>query len=463
MASMNGGTLIIALPDLMRSLKADLFSAVWILIVYMLVQTILVLTAGRLADMFGRKFMYVVGFALFGITSIAAGFCTEAWQLVVIRGLQGAAGAFMIANASAIVTDAFPKTQLGLALGTNMIVFSVGSIIGTILGGWLTTLGWQWVFWFNVPFALLGTLWAVINLKELSQLDHSREHDVPGILVYMLAMTGLLVALTAGGIEGWSTPLVLPGILLALLGFPLFAWIESRSSAPMIDVTLFKRPPFSLGNLAVFLNSIARSGVTILFVFYYQGLKGLDALTAGLFLVPIAASMLVASPFSGLLADRYGSRLLSIIGLALNTAGLVMMALLDVNTTFPFILTAMIIMGFGGGLFNSPNTRMIMTSVPPHRRGIAAGTRSMLANSGGVVSIALVLALVSSHIDSKDLFSIFAGISTGLPDKALAQFISGFQFSFWVLAGFSAASLLVALLPRQEEIDEEGHLVVHQK
>lgn len=454
MASLNGGTLIIAIPDLMKALHTSLLSVVWILIIYQLIQTVLVMTAGRLADQFGRKTLYVLGFAIFGLASLWAGFCTEAWQLIVLRGVQGAAGAFMIANSSAIVTDTFPKNQLGLALGTNMIVIAVGSILGTILGGWLTTLGWSWVFWFNVPLSVIGTIWAMINLRELSTPDRTTTHDVAGMLLYIVAMTGLLVALTVGGIEGWTTLPVVTGFVLAFVGFPLFAWAERRSSAPMIDFSLFRHRAFTWGNVAVFFNSVARMGVTFLFVFYYQGPLGLDALTAGLLLAPIAAAMLISSPFSGFLADRYGSRALTIVGLALNTVGLAMMAFINLHTSFWYILASMVVMGLGGGFFNSPNTRMIMTSVAPQRRGIAAGTRSMLLSSGGVVSTALVLALVSGAVDPKVLFSIFAGVTSGLPASALDQFVHGFQLTFWVLTACSAISLIVALLPHQGEEDD---------
>ncbi|HUX40592.1 MAG TPA: MFS transporter [Rectinemataceae bacterium] len=461
MASLNGGTLIIAIPDLMRVLRADLLSAVWILIVYQLIQTVLVLTAGRLADMIGRKRLYVAGFALFGVASLIAGFCTNAWELIVMRGVQGAAGAFMIANSSAIVTDAFPRERLGLALGTNMIVFAVGNIIGTILGGWLVTVGWEWVFWFNVPISIIGTIWAAANLRELSTPDASREHDVAGMLAYMVGMTGLLIALTAGGIDGWLSPMVVSGFIAAALGLPLFFFIEKRSGAPMIDLKLFKHPPFTLGNVAAFFNAIARSGITMLFVFYYQGPKGFDAITAGLLLTPVAASMLVASPLSGLLADRYGSRILSLIGLILTTFGLGMMMFIKIDSSFAYVLASMIVMGLGSGFFNSPNTRLVMTSAPANRRGIAAGTRSMLINSGSVFSIALVLALVTSGIDPKVLFSIFAGVTSGLPASALSQFTRGFETSFAVLALISLLSVAIGLLPHQAEEDEEGHVIEH--
>jgi MFS family permease len=171
----------------------------------------------------------------------------------------------------------------------------------------------------------------------------------------------------------------------------------------------------------------------------------------------------VVSPFSGLLADRYGSKALSAIGLALNTAGLAMMAFVRLDSPFGYVMAAMVVMGLGAGFFNSPNTRLIMTSVPANRRGVAAGTRSMLMNSGGVISTAVVLALISSQVDPKALFSIFAGLTVGLPADALDQFTRGFQTSFWVLTACSAVSLAFALLPRQAEEDEEGHAIAHGK
>ncbi len=456
MATMNNGTLIIALPSLMKSLNTGLFTLVWVLLAYMLVQTVLVVTAGKIADMVGRKRLYVTGFAVFGAAALAAGFASSGWELIVTRAIQGAAGAFMLANSAAIVTDAFPKRQLGLALGTNMIVASVGIIAGTILGGWLTEFGWQWVFWFNVPISLLGSVWAALNLRELSQLDRNQGHDFPGTVAYVFAMGGLLVALTAGGIQGWGSPIVIAGFIATAIALPLFIYIESRSPAPMMDFSLFRHRAFSLGNIAVFFNAMARMGVTFLFVFYYQGPKGLDPVTAGLLLAPIAGAMLVVSPLSGWLADRRGSQGLSIAGLALNTVGLGAMAFIDLSTPAWYIVLTMVVLGMGAGFFNSPNTRLIMTSVPPIRRGIGAGVRTMLMNSGGVVSIALVLAIITSGIDPKSLFAIFTGVTSGLPQRALNEFVGGFHAAFWILTGFSALSLLVSAVPMREREEDQG-------
>lgn len=446
LATLNSGTLIIALPVLLRELHTNLITLVWVLLAYMLAQTVLVLTAGRLADMVGRKQLYVLGSALFGLTALAAGFVATGGELVVVRLVQGAAGAFMMANSSAIVTDAFPKRQLGLALGTNMIVAAVGSILGTILGGWLTTFGWQWVFWFNVPFSVVGTVWAWLYLREQVQLDRHQRFDIPGTLAYLVSITGLLVALTVGGIQGWTTPLVIGGFVVAIVVLPIFFVIEWRARQPMLDLTLFHDRLFAMGNLSAFLNSLARLAVTFLFVFYFQGPKQQDALTAGILLTPLAIGMLVTSPISGYLSDRHGSRLLASLGLVVSAIGLAGMALIQLDTPYWYIATVMLIMGGGSGLFNSPNTSAIMASVRPGQRGIAAGTRTMLMNTGGIFSIAFALAIVASTLPPPVMFKIFAGVTAGVPSSALVDFMNGLHLSFWVMTGITILAAIASSL-----------------
>lgn len=446
LATLNSGTLIIALPVLLRQLHTDLITLVWVLLAYMLAQTVLVLTAGRLADMFGRKNLFVAGSAVFGLASLLAGFATSGGQLIVIRIVQGAAGAFMMANSSAIVTDAFPRRQLGLALGTNMIVAAVGMVLGTILGGWLTTFGWQWVFWFNVPFSLIGTIWAYLILREQAQLDRNPRFDIPGTLTYLIAITGLLIALTIGGIQGWEQPLVIGGFVAAVIFLPLFIIVELRARQPMLDLTLFRGRLFAMGNLSAFLNALARLAVTFLFVFYFQGPEQKDPLTAGILLTPLAVGMLILSPISGYLSDRYGSRLLASLGLVVSAIGLVGMAFIQINTPYWYIALTMLLVGGGSGLFNSPNTAAIMASVRPGQRGIAAGTRTMLMNTGGVFSIAFALAIVAGTLPKTVMFQIFAGVTAGVPQSALQPFIAGMHLSFWLMAGISLLGALASAL-----------------
>src|SRR5881227_2174083 len=202
LATINSGTLIIALPDLERSLHTSLLSLVWVILAYMIASTVLVVTAGRLSDIFGRKRAYVLGFAVFTVASLGAGFSADGTQLILWRILQGIASAFLFANSSAIVTDAFPKEQLGVAMGTNMMVAAIGLVLGPVLGGALVAILWHWVFWFNIPLALIGSLWAGTILHELAKRDNVRGYDFIGTTVFVLGLTGLVYGVSRAGLDG---------------------------------------------------------------------------------------------------------------------------------------------------------------------------------------------------------------------------------------------------------------------
>jgi MFS family permease len=206
LATINSGTLIIALPDLQRSLHTSLLELVWVILAYMIASTVLVLTAGRLSDLFGRKRAYVGGFVAFGLASLGAGFATDATQLILWRIVQGVGGAFLFANAAALVTDAFPKSQLGLAMGTNTMVAAVGLVLGPVLGGALVLISWHWVFWFNVPLALAGAVWGSLVLHELSDPDSVRGLDLLGTATFVTGLTGLVLGISRGGSRGGRTP-----------------------------------------------------------------------------------------------------------------------------------------------------------------------------------------------------------------------------------------------------------------
>ena len=245
LATVNSGTLIIALPDLERSLHTTLLQLVWVILVYMIVSTVLVLTAGRLSDLFGRKTAYVLGFLVFALASLGAGFAGSGTELILWRVLQGIGGAFLFANAAALVTDAFPRRQLGLAMGTNTMVAAVGLVIGPVLGGALVAISWPWVFWFNVPFALIGSLWGLLVLEERSGRSEERGLDLLGVATYVVGLTGLVLALSKGGLTRLEQPLVIGGLALAVVLLPLFVLIEHRGRAPMLDLGLFHDRLFS--------------------------------------------------------------------------------------------------------------------------------------------------------------------------------------------------------------------------
>ena len=449
MASLTSGTLIIALPDILRELHTDIFSLLWIVVGYTLVATVLVLNAGRVADMVGRARSYTLGFVIFTIASILCALAPDAKQLILWRLVQGVGGALLMANATALVTDAFPRHELGKALGINAMVIGAGAILGPIVGGWLTQFGWRTIFWFNVPIGIAGILAAALILVEQVQHDRRIEIDWVGSVLYFVGLMGLMMALAFGGVYGWTTWWVVGGFLAFLVSAPVFLWVEAHHRAPLLDLSLFRDRLFAMGNLTGFLNAIARNGVLFLLVFYLQGARGEDPVTAGIMLAPLAIGLIVLSPISGVLADRYGSRALATAGMVITGLGLA--GLMTLSTTTPYWQLAFwqLVVGAGSGIFNSPNTSAVMGVVPPNKRGVGAGTRMMLMQSGFVVSIALAIGLVTSSMDPKVLVAIFSGTQIGGQGISLVPFMNALHLAF--LAGVVASALgAVASLMRGE-------------
>ncbi|MHB8650884.1 MAG: MFS transporter [Gaiellaceae bacterium] len=446
LATVNSGTLIIALPDLERSLHTTLLQLVWVILVYMIFSTVLVLTAGRLSDLFGRKNAYVLGFLLFSAASLGAGFAGSGTSLILWRVLQGVGGAFLFANAAALVTDAFPKRELGLAMGTNTMVAAVGLVIGPVLGGALVAISWQWVFWFNIPFGLLGSAWAWLVLHELAKRDAERGLDILGTLAYVVGLTGLVLALSKGGLTGWNGPLVIGGFSAAAVLLPLFVAIEKHGRAPMLDLRLFESKLFAAAAAAAFINGLSRFALMFLFVFYFQGPQGQSPIMAGLELAPMAIGMVVASPLAGMVADRHGSRALAALGMVVSAAGLAGMTMLQAHTAYAWSALWLALVGIGSGMFNSPNTAAMMGEVPENRRGVAAGARVMLQNTGAVLSIAFVMAVVTAAVPTRVLFKIFSGLTSGLSAAQLDPFIANMHLALWVLCGISLLGAAVSML-----------------
>jgi EmrB/QacA subfamily drug resistance transporter len=456
LATVNSGTLIIALPDLERSLHTTLLELVWVILAYMIAATVLVLTAGRLSDLFGRKRAYVGGFALFALASLGAGFATGGTELILWRIVQGIGAAFLFANSAALVTDAFPREQLGIAMGTNTMVAAVGLVLGPVLGGALVAISWHWVFWFNVPLALAGTVWAALVLRELARPDEVRGLDLVGSTTFVLGLTGLTLGLSRGGINGWDDSIVIGGLVSAFVLLPAFVAIEQRGRAPMLDLSIFSNRMFAAASGAAFINGLSRFALLFLFVFYFQGAQGDDPITAGIKLAPMAVGMLIASPIAGLYADRRGSRGLAAMGMLIGAVGLAGMTTLGVHTPYWQSALWLFVVGVGSGMFNSPNTAAMMSAVPAVRRGIAAGTRMMLQNTGAVISIAFVLAVITAAVPKDVLFKIFSGLTKGLSDAKLAPFISNMHTALWVLAAVSLAGVWVSLM-RPERAQAPAH------
>ncbi len=460
LATINSGTLIIALPDLERSLHTSLLELVWVILVYMIASTVLVLSAGRLSDQFGRKKAYIGGFIAFALASLGAGFAGSGTELIVWRILQGIGGAFLFANAAAIVTDAFPREQLGLAMGTNTMVAAVGLVIGPVLGGALVLISWHWVFWFNVPFALLGSLWAWAILRELTGRSQDTSFDFAGTLTFLVGLTGLVLGISKGGISGWGEPLVIGGLIAAAIFLPGFVLIERHVKSPMLDLSIFKNRLFSAAAAAAFINGLSRFALMFLFVFYFQGVQGDSPVLAGLKLAPLAVGMLISSPLAGIWADRRGSREMAVLGMLVTAAGLALMTTLGRDTTYVASGSYMMLVGIGSGMFNSPNTAAMMGTVAAHRRGIAAGARVLVQNTGAVISIAFVLAVVTSSVPKSVLFAVFSGLAKHISNAQLTPFISNMHTALWCLAAVSVVGAFVAAA-RPSHVQAEARAEAH--
>src|ERR1700733_13337647 len=427
----NSGTLIIALPDLERSLGTSLLELVWVILVYMIASTVLVLSAGRLSDQFGRKKAYVAGFLVFAAASLGAGFASSGTELIVWRIAQGIGGAFLFANSAAIVTDAFPREQLGL-------------VIGPVLGGALVLLSWHWVFWFNVPFGLAGSLWAWLVLHEVTGRSEDRSFDALGTITFLIGLTGLVYGISRGGISGWDSPLVIGSLALSAIFLPVFVLVERHVKAPMLDLSIFRNRLFSTAAGAAFCNGLARFALLFVFVFYFQGVQGDSPLLAGVKLAPLAVGMLISSPLAGIWADRRGSRTLAVLGMLVTALGLALMTTLERDTSYIWPCIYMFIVGIGSGMFNSPNTAAMMGTVAPHRRGIAAGARVLVQNTGAVISIAFVLAIITSAVPTKVLFAVFSGLANHISTAQLTPFISNMHTALWCLTAVSLVGAAVS-------------------
>jgi MFS family permease len=283
-------------------------------------------------------------------------------------------------------------------------------------------------------------------LRELSRPDAVRGLDLPGTVLFVVGLTGLTLGISRGGLTGWNDPVVVAGLIAGAVLIPAFVLVERHGRAPMLDLTIFSDRLFTAATAAAFINGLARFALLFVFVFYYQGAQGDGPVLAGVKLAPLAVGMLIASPPAGAFADRYGSRGLAALGMLVTAVGLALMTTLDADTAYLPSAIMLALVGIGSGMFNSPNTAAMMGAVPSHRRGVAAATRVLMQNSGAVISIAFVMAVVTNSIPQDVLFKIFSGISSGLSPQTLAPFIHNMHVALWVLAATSLLGTFVCLM-----------------
>ena len=445
LASIQGSALIIALPDILTHLNTDFITIMWVLLGYLLITTAVVPVIGRLADMFGRKSLYNAGFAVFTLGSLLCGLAQpqfHGWDLVGYRLIQGVGGALLFTNSAAIVTDAFRHGRIGLGLGVNQIAAAAGFLIGPVVGGLLTAISWQWVFLVNVPLGIAGTVWGFFRLREPVSLPAKQSFDWLGSLTFVFGLGSLLLAVSLVAFPLISIFYIYILFACAVLGMVAFFAVEMHVAQPMLDFKLFMDRLFAYASVARFLNSLARGAVLFVLIFFLQGPYGLDPLTAGIMMAPFGAAFMLLGPVSGHLSDRYGSRGLATAGLLVSSIGLLGLATVVGTTPYWKIAVYMIFMGGGSGLFASPNTNAIMSTVPPEKRGIASGTNVMLMNTGSMLSIAIGFPLVLSRIPVDVMFHVFL-YGGGMSGTSLEYFESGMHEAF--LVSF-AVTLLAAVV-----------------
>ncbi|UNB99111.1 MFS transporter [Mycolicibacterium boenickei] len=444
LASINASIVLISLPAIFRGIglnplaPGNVSYLLWMLMGYLVVTAVLVVPFGRLGDMYGRVRIYNLGFVVFTVAAIALSFDPfqlggGAIWLIGWRVVQGVGGAMLMASSSAILTDAFPANQRGMALGTNMVAAVAGSFLGLLIGGFLSEWHWKAVFWVGVPIGIIGTIWSYRSLKELGVRTAGRL-DWAGTLTFGLGLTVLLIGITYGiqpygdSTTGWTSPWVLGSIAIGLLLLVAFCVVELKVSSPMVDIRLFKSAAFGMGNLAGLMSSVGRGGLQFMLIIWLQGiwlpLHGYSfestPLWAGIYLLPVTIGFLVAAPIAGSLSDRIGARPLTVGGMLLMAATFVALLMIPVNFDYWVFAILVFLNGLGGGIFTAPNTAAIMSSAPADQRGAASGVRSTFFNAGNSLSIGIFFSLMIVGL----AHTLPAALTSGLTQQGVSASVA---------------------------------------
>jgi EmrB/QacA subfamily drug resistance transporter len=464
MGSIDATVLVIGFPSVARELGASLVEMVWVLMIYLVMGTALVLSLGRLSDMKGRKRLYTAGFAVFILGSGLCGFAATGLQLVLFRALQGVGGAMLIANSFAIVSDAFPPAERGRAFGLNTIVWGAGSVLGIALGGFILAITtWRWIFWINLPIGVVATVIGMLVLRESVTPNPRETFDFPAAFLFVGGLISLLFGVTQGILSTWTAPLTLGPILLAaplLAGFILWELRVSRD--PILPLSLFRSWTFSASLLATVLQGLALFATNFVLMIYFQGIRHVSVLNASYLLLPLFAALMIVGPIGGRLSDRYGARFLSTLGLAVQASALLLLSQLTAATPLSQVAVYEGLLGVGGGLFFPANTAAIMSSAPRNRFGVASGAMMTFRNTAVALSYVVALVALTSQLPAGVGAQLFGGSfnpqALGLSPAALeSTFISGMHSAFLLAALFVAgAAVFSALRGKQVRDPAEG-------
>ena len=470
MATVNSSIVLIALPNIFRGIGINPLAPgnttllLWMMMGFMVVTAVLVVSFGRLGDMFGRVRMFNMGFAIFAVFSILLSITwmqgtSAGWYLIIMRIFQGVGGAMLFANSSAILTDAFPANQRGMALGLNQVAAIAGSFIGLVIGGILGPVDWRLVFLVSVPFGILGTVWSFLKLKELG-VRKPAKLDLWGNVTFAVGLIAVLVGITYGiqpygsHVMGWTSPMVLSLIGGGLVVLVAFCIIETKVPEPMFRLSLFRIRPFVAGNLASLLSSLGRGGLMFILIIWLQGIylpmHGYSfentPLWAGIAMLPLTIGFLIAGPVSGFLSDRFGARPFATGGMLVAALSFGLLEVLPVNFSYPAFAGVLFLNGVGMGLFASPNRAGIMNSLPADQRGVGAGMSATFQNSAMVLSIGIFFSLIILGLSSSLPGHLYAGLTAqGVPSAAAASLshLPPTAVMFAALLGYNPIQMLL--------------------
>ncbi|QIW24550.1 MFS transporter [Sulfolobus sp. S-194] len=488
MASINGTITIISLPAIFRGININPFNSfqylLWILMSYNIVTATLLVSFGRLSDIYGRVRLYNLGFAIFTIGSILLSLTPNqgdlgALEIIIFRVVQGIGGAFLFANSAAILTDAFPSNERGKALGINQIAALAGSLIGLILGGILSTINWRYVFLVSVPVGIFGTAWSYLKLRELSKPNKSEKIDWLGNTLFAGGLILILIAITYGLLPygssqlGWGNPYVIASLISGIGLIIGFLYAEKKVKYPMFRLELFKIRIFAAANIAGFLRSVAYGGLMIMLVIFLQGiwlpLHGIPysetPFWAGVYTIPLMLGFVAMGPISGWLSDKYGSRLLATLGMVIVGTGFLLLTTLPYDFNYLTFALIIFIIGVGNGMFASPNTASIMNSVPPQHRGAASGMRATLQNTGQTMSIAIFFTIVIISLTA----SLPSAIQNALIQAGAPQLVPYVQHIpvtgalFAAFLGYDPVKTMLSSLPAGVTVPKTAIQIMEQR
>lgn len=453
MGPLDSSVVNIALPSIKNTFQTTLPVVEWVVMAYLLIISSLLLTFGRMGDMYGHKKIYIAGFATFTVGSLLCGMAPTISALIAFRVVQAVGAGMLMSMGPAIITDITPPQERGKSMGVIAVAVSVALTTGPVLGGFLTAkFGWPSIFLINIPVGILVIFLSQLVIPNTKGHD-AQPFDIRGAVTFFIALISILLPLTYTERVGWTNPYLLGWLAFGLALMIFFVILEKRTKHPMVDMSLFKNRLFSMANLSALLNYIALFSTVIMMPFYLQQLRGLSPSEAGVLLIPMPLTTMLVAPISGAVSDRIDSRYLSSIGMAIVSLGLWILSNLQIDSPRINIIIALIVLGLGSGLFQTPNNSAIMGSVPPNRRGIASGLLASMRNIGMVFGVAISGAVFTGRLNY--LTEYLSGQGLAGNQLKVEAFTGAMHLAYIVSTLIAAAAVVTSLIRGQVKTAEK--------